>query len=121
MLGSTCMIHLGIQWPRIQCSRAYAKHQHGTLWSLWPIFSIIFSFFLEIYTQHKCKYSCSPEPLAQHKTSHRSCASRSTPNTNKHIYIINNCLTPNIYNKSSCSYVVGSSTQYKNKTSRLSS
>ena len=22
------MIHLGIQWPRIRCSRAYAQHQH---------------------------------------------------------------------------------------------
>ena len=79
------MIDLGIQWPRIQCSRAYAQHQHGMLQILCPTFPIIFSCVLELYPQHKCKYSCAPEPRAQHKTSHRSCASRSMPNTKNFI------------------------------------
>ena len=128
------MIHLGIQWPRIQCSKYYAQHQHGMLQSLCPTFPIIFSCVLYLYAQHKCKYPCAPKPLAQHKTSHRSCASGSVPNT-KHfvnhvlqgprptqptyiyIYLINNWLLPNIQSNSSCSYAVGSLTQYKNKTS----
>ena len=38
MLGCTCTIHLGIQWPKIRCSRAYAQHQHGMLHSLCPTF-----------------------------------------------------------------------------------
>ena len=82
MLGCTCMIHLGIQWPKIQFSIAYAQHQYGMLQILCPTFPIIFSCVLELYAQHKCKYSCAPEPLAQHKTSHRSCASGSMHNTN---------------------------------------
>ena len=67
------------------------------LQSLCPTFPIIFSCVPDLYAQHKCKYSCSLEPLIQHKTSHRSCVSGSTPNTNiscasrsmpntKHIY-----------------------------------
>ena len=76
------MIHLRIQWPKIRCSKAYAQHQHGMLQNLCPTFPIIFSCVLEIYAQHKCKYSCAPEPLTQHKTSHRSSASGSTPNKN---------------------------------------
>ena len=102
MLGCTCTIHLGIQWPMIRCSKYYAQHQHGRLQGLCPTLPIIFSCVLEFLTQHKCKYSCAPELLAEHKTaiypcapelltqqktSHQSCASRSTPNTNKHIYI----------------------------------
>ena len=79
MLGCTCMIHLGIQWPKIRCSRTYAQHQHGMLQILCPTFPIIFSCVPDIYAQHKRKYSCVPEPLAQHKTSHRSCDSGSTP------------------------------------------
>ena len=115
MLGCTCIIHLGIQCPKIRCFRAYALHQHGIIQSLCPTFPIMFSCVPELYAQHKCKYSCSPEPLTQHKSSHWSCASGSTPNT-KHfinhvlqgpcpiqptyiyIYIINNWLTPNIQN-----------------------
>ena len=46
------------------------------------------------------------------QTSHQSCASGSTPNTRKHIYIICNWLTPNITNKSSCSHEELSLTQY---------
>ena len=131
MLGCTCIIHLGIQWPRIRCSRDYAQHQHGRLHGLFPTLQIIYSCVQELLAQHKGKYSCAPklpaqhkssitkvlqsfplntnhqslkcsrashstqninhssarELLAQHKTSHKSCASRSTPNTKKHIYI----------------------------------
>ena len=92
------------------------------------IFKLYFSCVPKLYAQQKCNYSCAPEPFAQHKTSHRSCASRSMPNTNIssimcfrvhaqhktyiYLYIINNWHTPDIQNKSSCSYVVGSSTQY---------
>ena len=131
MLGCTCMIHLGIQWPKVQCSRAYAQHQHGMLQGLCPTFPIIFSCVPKLYAQHKCKFSCAPEPLAQHKTSHRSCTSGSTPNTNIssimcfrvhtqnktyiYIYIINNWITSNIQKKSSCLDAVGSLTQYKIK------
>ena len=113
MLGCTCTIHLGIQWPKIRCSRAYAQHQHGMLQSLCPTFPIIFSCVLELYAQHKCNYSCALEPLAQHKTSHRSCASGPMPNTNislimcfrvhsQHKHFINHVLqgprpTQNIY------------------------
>ena len=126
VLGCTRMIHLGIQWTRIRCSRAYAQHQHGRLRGLFPTLpNLIFSCVSELLAQHKCKYSCASqiltqhkilithvlraphstqkinypcalELLTQHKKSHQSCASRSTPNTNKHIYIINNWLTPNI-------------------------
>ena len=79
-------------------------------------------------------HSSVSELLAQHKTSHRSCATGSMPNT-KHfinhvlqgtsptqpayiyisICIINNWITPNIQKKSSCSYAVESLTQYKIK------
>ena len=41
-------------------------------------------------------HSCAPKLPVQHKTSYQSCASGSIPNTNKHIYIINNWLTPSI-------------------------
>ena len=68
MLGCTCTIHLGIQWPRIRCSRAYAQHQHGRLQGLCLTLSIIFSCVSEILSQHKFKYSCAPEILSQHKT-----------------------------------------------------
>ena len=80
MLGCTCMIHLGIQWPNIWFSRAYDQHQHGMFYSLCHTFPIMFSCVLEIYAQHKCKYSCALYPLAEHKTSHRSRALGSTPN-----------------------------------------
>ena len=116
MLGCTCRIHLGIQWPRIQCSRAYAQHQHGRLQALCPTLpnyrlmcsraSCSTQMFQascapELLTQHKYKYSCdsdpfsqhktsiypcTPELLTQHKTSHQSCASGSTPNTRKHTH-----------------------------------
>ena len=128
MLGCTCTIHLGIQWPKIRCSRACAQHKHGMLQSLCPTFPILFSCVPKLYAQHKFKYSCAPEPLAQHKTYHRSCASRSMPNikhfinhvlqgprlampTYIYIYIIKNWIMPNIKIKSSCSYAVGSLTQ----------
>ena len=137
------MIHLGIQFPRIRCSTTYAQHQHGRLQGLCPtlpnylfmcsIASCSTQMSLDscapkLLAQHKYKYSfalellaqkktsifpCSPELLTQHKTSHQSCASGSTPNTTN-IYILNNWITPNIQSKSSCSYVVGSLTQYKN-------
>ena len=113
MLGFTCVIHLGIQWPRIQFSIAYAQHQHGRPQGLCPTIPIIFSCLLELLAQHKTSiYPCALELLTQHKTSHQPCASGSTPNTNKHIYIICNWLTPTISNKSSCSYAMWSSTQY---------
>ena len=113
MLGCTFRIHLGIQWPRIQCSRAYAQHQHGRIQGLCPTLPIYLfmcsrascstqmsqnSFSLELLAQHNYKYSCAPELLgehkssiypcdldflAQHKTSHQSCDSRSMPNTKK--------------------------------------
>ena len=67
MLGCTCTIHLGIQWPRIQCSKAYAQHQHGRLQILFPILPIIFSCVPDLLAQHKCEYSCAPELLSQHK------------------------------------------------------
>ena len=73
MLGCTCTIHLGIQWPRIRCSRAYAQHQHGRLQGLCPTYPIIFSCVPNILTQHKGKYSCVLELLAQHKGKY-SCA-----------------------------------------------
>ena len=81
MLGCTCTIHLGIQWPKIRCSRAYVQHKHRRIQSLFPTFPIIFSCVPELYVQHKCNYSCAPEPLTQHKISHRSCALGSMPNT----------------------------------------
>ena len=72
-------------------------------------------------------YPCSLELLAQHKTLSTHVLQSSSLNT-KHIinhvlqgpcqtkqayiYIINNWLMLNIYKKSSCSYVVGSWTQY---------
>ena len=83
------------------------------LQSLCQTFPIIFSCVPELYAQHKCKYSCAREPLTQHKTSHRSCALDSTPNTTN-IYIINNWLMPNIQRKLSCSYVVWQLIQKKN-------
>ena len=55
MLECTCTIHLGIQWPRIRCSRSYVQHQHGRLQGLCPTHPIIFS--------------CVPELLAQRKSS----------------------------------------------------
>ena len=125
------MVHIGIQWPRIRCSRSYAQHQHGRLEGLFPTHPIIFSCVLELFTQHKGKYSYAPNILTQHKSSitqvlqssslntnhqslkcsrashstqiinhssvpkistqhktyHQSCASGSTPNTNKNIHI----------------------------------
>ena len=36
VLGCTFMIHLEIQWPRIQCFRAYSQHQHGRIQGLCP-------------------------------------------------------------------------------------
>ena len=68
MLGCTCTIHLGIQWKRIQCSRAYAQHQHGRIQGLCPTLPIIFSWVLELLSQHKCKYSCALELLPQYTT-----------------------------------------------------
>ena len=126
MLGCICRIHLGIQWSRIWCSRAYAQHQHGRLQGLFPTL-LIYLFMCsrascstqmsqnscapELLAQHKTSiYPCAPEILAQHKTSHQLCALGSTPNTWKHIYIICNWLIPS--NKSSCSYAVWSLTQY---------
>ena len=95
------------------------------------ISKLYFSCVPELYAQHKCNYSCAPEPFTQHKTSHQLSASGSTANTNIssiicfrvhmqhttyiYLYISNNWLTPNIQNKSSCSYEVGSLTQYKIK------
>ena len=35
----------------------------------------------ELYAQKKCKFSCAPKPLSQHKSCHQSCASQSKPNT----------------------------------------
>ena len=146
MLGCTCRIHLGIQWPRILCSRDYAQHQHEMIQGLYPILPIYVFMCLrdscstkmsqnscspELLAQHKYKYSCAPDLLSQHKssvthvpqrsflntnhqslmysrapcstqinnhsfalelpthhkTSHQSCSSGSTPNTNKNIYI----------------------------------
>ena len=66
MLGCTCTIHLGIQWPRIRCSRSYAQHQHGRLRG--PTHPIIFSCVPELLAQHKGKYSCALELLTQHKS-----------------------------------------------------
>ena len=74
----------------MEFSRAYTQH-----------FQLYFSFVPKLYAQHKCKYSCAPEPLAQHKnlidhvfqgpcptqTFHQSCASGSMPNTNIYIHI----------------------------------
>ena len=128
MLGCTCTIHLRIQCQRcdawdimvninMECSRVYAQH-----------FQLYFHVFQSFMLNRKCKYSRAPKSFPQHKTYHRSCASGSTPNTKhfinhvlqgpcptQNIYIINNWLTPNIQNKSSCSYALGSSTQYKIK------
>ena len=136
MLGCTCRIHLGIQWPRIRCSRAYSQHQHGRLQGLWLTLPIIFSCVPELHAQHKCfkthvlkRFSFNTKHqfihvlqssflLTQHKTSHQSYASGSMSNTSKHIYIyiyiyiICSWITPNISNKSSCSYAVGYLTQY---------
>ena len=52
---------------------------------------------------------------AQHKTFHQHVLQgpRPTQPTYIYIYIINNWITPNIQNKSSCSCVVGYSTQHK--------
>ena len=41
MLGCTCIIHLGIQMPRIRCSKAYAQHQFGILQGLCPTLPIL--------------------------------------------------------------------------------
>ena len=130
MLGCTSMIHLGIQWPKIRCSRAYAQHNMECSRAYAQHFQIIFSCVPDLYAQHICKYSCALKPLVQHKTSHRSCALGSIPNT-KHfinhvlfgpcptqptyiyIYIIKNWLTSNTQNKSSCLYAMGSLNQYK--------
>ena len=95
------------------------------------ISKLCFSCVPELYAEPICKHSCALESLDQHKTSHRSGASGSMPNINissimcfgvhaqhnQHIYtyITNNWITPNIQRKSSCSYGVGSLTQYKIK------
>ena len=68
MLGFTCTIHLGIQWPRIQCSRACAQPQHGRLQGLFPTLPI----YLFMCSRASCstqisQKSCDPEILAQHK------------------------------------------------------
>ena len=55
-------------------SRAYAQYFH-----------LYFHVFQSFMLKTKCKYSCSLEPLAQHKKAHQSCHSGSMPNT-KHIY-----------------------------------
>ena len=55
MIGCTCRIHLGIQWPRIRCSRAYAQHQLGMFQGLCPTLPIlIFSCTSELHARHKC-------------------------------------------------------------------
>ena len=94
------MIHLGIQWPRIRCSKAYAQHQHGMLQSLCPIFpNYIFHVFqsfmlntnvithvlqsLLLNAKHIIDHVLkSPHPT---QTFHQPCALGSIPNT-KHIY-----------------------------------
>ena len=116
MLGCTCRIKIGIQWPRIRCSRDYAQHQLGRIQCLWPTlpilsFHVLQSFMLKknIFITHvfpsfllntninthvlhifslntNIKYSCAPELLAQHKTSHQLCASGSMPNTWNHVH-----------------------------------
>ena len=82
MLGCTCTIHLGIQWPRIRCSRSYAQHQHGRLQGLCPTIPIIFSCDLELHARHKGKYSCAQEFLAQQKSSITHVLQSSSLNTN---------------------------------------
>ena len=102
MLGCTCRIHLGIQWPSILCSRSYAQHQHGRIQGLCPTLpNYVFmrsiascstkisqnSCAPELLAQHKTSiYPCAPEILAQHKTSHQACALGSIP-TQADIYI----------------------------------
>ena len=55
MLGCVCRIHLGIQWPRIWCSRYYSQHQLGRLHGLFPTLPIfIFWCASELHAQHKC-------------------------------------------------------------------
>ena len=103
MLGCICRIHLGIQWSRIQCSRAYAQHQLGILYGLLPtLLILIFSRASKLHAQHKCfithvlhsflpntniKYSCSLELFAQYKNQALmwSRASRSTQTSNNHL------------------------------------
>ena len=84
MLGCTCTIHRGIQWPRYQCYRSYAQHRHGRLQGFFPTHPIIFSCVPELLVQQKGKYSCAPEILAQCKSSITSVfqSSRSTQKIN---------------------------------------
>ena len=84
MLGCTCMIHLGIQWTRIWCFRAYSQHQHGRLQGLFPTLPIIFSCVPELLAQQKGKYLCDSELLAQHKSSMTHVLQRFPLNT-KHL------------------------------------
>ena len=81
MLGCSGTIHLGIQWPSIRCSRAYAQHQHGRLQGLCTTHPIIFSCVPELLAQHKGMYSCAPDILAQHNSAITQVFHRSTLNT----------------------------------------
>ena len=97
MLGCTCTIHLGIQWPRTNVPQLMLKSQLGNLQGLFPTLPIIFSCasklpsqckgfhnscVLELLAQHnktlmcsrysrstQIKHSCAPELLPQHKHS----------------------------------------------------
>ena len=104
----------------MECSRDYPQH-----FQLY--FHVLHRFMLNKNVSTHLLQVLSLNTMA----SHRSCASGSTPNTNIssimcfrvhaphktyiYIYIINNWLTSNIQNKSSCLYAVGSLTQYKIK------
>ena len=122
----------------LEGSRDYAQH-----------FQFIFSCALDLPSQHKgfnisrvselltqhninthvlqsfslntkhLKYSCAPELLTQHKTSHQSCALGSTPNTNKHIYIYHQQLSYAQYIKQNIMFICSGVFDpiYENKTS----
>ena len=85
MLVCTCTIHLGIQWTRIWCSRAYAQHQHGRIQGICPSLPMIFSCVLEVLAQHKCKYSCALELLSKHKILISHVLQSSSLNTEHHL------------------------------------
>ena len=97
MLGCTCRIHLGIQWPRIRCSRAYDQHQHGRIHGLFPTLPTYLFICSrgscstkmsqntctpKLLAQYKYKYSCAPELLTQHKTPNTHVLQRFLLNTN---------------------------------------
>ena len=113
MLGCTCRIHLGYNGQgsdvpelmlniNMEGSRDNAQH-----------FQFIFSCVPELHAQHKynthvlqsfllntkINHSRAPDLLSQHKTSHQSCASGSTPNTKHFISHVLQvpCPTQNIY------------------------